>query len=414
MKLDAPFPIGISLLLAGVCCALDGPPTDRGDTAPPIDSDPDTGDSAAPVETGDDSGHQSGDTGSPEDTGDSVPVDTGEAWEPEVQLHVELGGVDEGNDCLDPASPCASLSHALAQAATLGESTHKQLLVGPGSHAVQGLVLEGVPNLHITGSGVGNSTLQGPYPSQVTPSLPLLTIQSDQVVVEGFTIRGIAADAGSGAGISVEGSELWIALRDLRFDGRLDDGNAGGMGVQVRGGDPKLPIHVDIERVQILFFTIKAGILVKGSASQTHISSSTFYGNDCGLGITPGVDGLSDGLVQVTVIDSIFSENDIGLSICDLQQHETSTLVSYSMFSNNLVDVENVAEGEGLFTTADPHFRDAPEDLSLESTGSGDVHCSPGINAGSPESSYRAEPAPNGGRIDLGHLGGSSAASFSC
>ena len=165
-----------------------------------------------------------------------------------------------------------------------------------------------------------------------------------------------------------------------------------------------------------------SGVYVDGASdrpTRVTISYSTIADNaPSGPGVGNGI--FLNTLAQVTVKDSIFWSNGPKGDFANLDS-KTSTLdISYSVFDG---PTEGVRVGQGQ-SKRDPLFADAANaDYQLKSAAgrwdpkagawTTDNETSPAVDAADPASPFGNEPAPNGGRANLGRFGDTSFASKS-
>jgi len=390
--------------LLSCSCAPDAPDSGGRDT---VAAETGAGDTGAPDTALDDT---SADTG-PVDTHDSA--DTGEPIDADVVLYVVVEGVDEGNDCTDPENPCASPEHAVAQLSTIEPALAVRISIGPGEYEVYTLDLTGRSSLTLAGAGVEETVLRAPFPDDGLVPAPVVGVSGDNVTVSGLTITGISADEANGAGVMVFGPSSGIVLRDLRIDGTWSGATPGGaLGVNLLAPAADMGIDARLLRLQVIGFTFKAGVLLKGGFQETVFDGCVFYGNDHAIGMTNEIGGTVD--PEVVIVNSIFVGNRVGASVHMPLTDPASVRVDWNLFGPTDQPVERLDLGVGNLEATEPLFRSAPEDLTLQSTAEGDPACSPAIDAGDPASPWSAEPAPNGERVNLGHQGNTDAASRSC
>ncbi|MFH1466134.1 MAG: hypothetical protein ABIO70_17245 [Pseudomonadota bacterium] len=383
--------VGSTLLWAAISCSCtpNTVDTDQGDT------------SGAETALGDTS------------AADTAEGDTGDPVDADVVLYVALGGVDDGNDCLDPENPCASPEHAVAQLAAVEPTLSVRISIGPGDFLVYTLDLTGRSSLTLAGAGVEETWLMGPFPDDELAPAPVIAVSGEDVTVSGLTITGIASDEANGAGVMVMGPSSGIYLHDLRIDGTWPGAESGGaLGVNLLAPGAEMGIEARLLRLQVIGFNFKAGVLLKGGYQVTAFDGCVFYGNDHAVGMTNEIGETVD--PEVVIENSIFVENRVGAGVHMPLEDPTSVRIDWNLFGPTDQPVERLELGVGNLEATDPLFRSAPEDLSLQSTVEGDAGCSPAIDAGDPASPWSAEPSPNGERVNLGHQGNTRAASRSC
>jgi parallel beta-helix repeat protein len=172
------------------------------------------------------------------------------------------------------------------------------------------------------------------------------------------------------------------------------------------------------------------GIGIKDDADPT-IVNNTLYGNVFGLRIYHHVDGFGGG--KGRFINGVIWNS----TMLDLSFEEGTTVIEHSCIGN-LLDADGndaldgdgnlIADAPGMLTSGagcdDPLFADPDTfDFHLLSAAGRwdpeakawvkDAETSPLIDAGDPTQDVADEPAPNGGRIDIGRYGGTDEASKS-
>lgn len=351
--------------------------------------------------------------GSESGTPDSGVLDTGGADAYDIVLYVEITGADADNDCQDRARPCATPEWALSLLPGLEPLARKQVRLGAGSWEVRPLSLVGISHVALTGAGWDQTLLHGPFPCDTTDPLPILSVAGTEVVVEGLSIDGIASDMANGTGITVTGPVQDVILRDLRVDGRAaSDGDVGALGLLLLGDSEASTVHARVHRVQVLGFSFKAGLLLKGAFQDVEVQNAVFYANDHAVRLTNNYTEVAD--PHMVLQNSIFQGNMVDVSIAEPLVDASQVEVSWNLFGPGDMPLESLEGGEGNLEGVDPLFRSAPLDFSLQSTADGDPGCSPAIDAGDPEASCGAEPEPNGARLNMGIRGGTAQASRSC
>jgi|GEM_PF-3384321 len=132
--------------------------------------------------------------------------------------YVAVGGNDGGgaNDCTLQAAPCATVQHAIAEAAA-GD----RISIGTGTFYEADLTV--AKNLTIEGAGLGPTTINGSKSSNV----PILTVQGNvSGHVDDLTLAGGANEFPGGA-ISVGGSGADVTISHVEFfenSGGIDGG----------------------------------------------------------------------------------------------------------------------------------------------------------------------------------------------
>jgi parallel beta-helix repeat protein len=186
------------------------------------------------------------------------------------------------------------------------------------------------------------------------------------------------------------------------IDGLVFDGSSGaGKGIVVSGGHSVVTHNV----VHGLFGSGGAGIQVTSSASAT-VRNNTLINNHLsggGVIIYPiYVEGNVDGLGVVQ--NNIVAYNDNGIYV-------NPAGVNHDYNCSYLNDFQDWNGANGA-----QQANDISQDPRFVNAGSADVRLkssSPCMDAGNPSDDFSKEPAPNGGRIDMGAYGGTSAASLS-
>jgi exo-beta-1,3-glucanase (GH17 family) len=154
------------------------------------------------------------------------------------------------------------------------------------------------------------------------------------------------------------------------------------------------------------------GVSITGAGSKVTLSHGTIGAKSRLFGGEPGTSVLigagADG-ADIDISNSILGfENkayNVGLAIKTAggaAATSATVKVRYSLITGTRV---GTGAGEvGILTGIDPDVKDIPNlDYHLWAY-------SPSINAGDPATAFAAEPAPNGGRVDLGYYGGTAGA----
>jgi uncharacterized repeat protein (TIGR02543 family) len=173
------------------------------------------------------------------------------------------------------------------------------------------------------------------------------------------------------------------------------------------------------------------GAVFNSSVSSMALNNCLFYVN---TGFLNGSAVTNDNIGNLTVTNCTFYNNSVtGSGALYTGTTGSSVVVKNSIFWGNNSDqisgdtasvtysvIDGGYSGEGN-SAADPWFVDAPNgDFHLQSQGghwtAGDVwvqdlQTSTCVDAGDPSSSYSNEPAPNGGRINIGSYGNTAQAS---
>ena len=341
------------------------------------------------------------------------PAVVGEALEPDHVLFVSRAGADASNVCSSASKPCRTLARALDLARAMAGDKKKQIKLAAGTLEIGCNTLSGLANLRLTGQGPELTSLVGPFPSSkdLRPC-SLLLISGKNITLEGFSIKGIADHSGNGIGVRVNGPASNVLLLDLRIDGRARAAGQrpGAMGLQLNGEPNKEVKEVTVLRSQFLGFKLKAGILIKGPSVALRVYNSVFHDNDRGIGISS--DQASRSTLKVTVKNCIFHGNVMGISANRAPSGDDLYLLDYNLFFKG--GSERVPRGRHSMFGLEPHFVNPPEDFSLQTTTAGHHKCSPAIDAGDPAHEYSLEPAPAGGRINLGIKGNTRWAARPC
>jgi hypothetical protein len=155
---------------------------------------------------------------------------------------VSTTGTDSGNDCSDPLSPCASVTHAV-EAAILGNGSYKNdIKVSQGVYNNENLLIDSLKKISITGgwntdfsSRSRDASLTLLDGGQTTSGLCLDMQDTDiEFRLEGFTIRNGSASGGGGIHILSRNS----AVRALFMNNIIRQNNANyGGGVSVYSAD---------------------------------------------------------------------------------------------------------------------------------------------------------------------------------
>ena len=354
-----------------------------------------------------------GDAGPGGSAAPSLPARASQDWVPQDVLFVSGGGRDAGNHCTSASAPCRTLGRAVGLARGLRGARKKQIKLAGGRHKIGCTSLSGINNLRISGAGPGLTTLVGPFPGDREPRpCSLLLISGEDVVLEGFSLEGIADHMGDGIGVRINGPARRVLLRDLRFDGRgqASGQHPGTMGLQLNGAPPREVQDVTVRRCQFLGFKRKAAMLVKGPSVAVAVYNSVFHGNDRGIGISTASDSRSN--LKVIVENCIFHKNVKGISADRSPTRGDRYHLDYNLFFRG--GSERVLRGRHDLYDVDPLFVHPPRDFSLQSTAGGHKGCSPAIDRGDPAHDHSREPAPAGGRINMGIWGNTRAAARSC
>lgn len=183
------------------------------------------------------------------------------------------------------------------------------------------------------------------------------------------------------------------------FDGLVFDGSAGaGNGLLVTGGNATVTHNI----VQNITASRGSCIEVAFAASAT-VKNNTVVNNILsGGGVIVYSIYIKGNAGGATIVqNNIAYNNDVGISInLGLSGVTSGYNCAFLNRSGNF-------DGAGMTTT------DISEDPKLVNSANGDVrlkatsHC---INAGNPADPFADEPAPNGGRIDMGAYGGTGSA----
>lgn len=148
----------------------------------------------------------------------------GAAVHAQADRYVDPAGGDGGNDCLNHASPCASIGHAVDQAGT-----------GDTIHAAAGVFTESFEidkSLTLQGAGTASTILQAHgQPGQASGRV-LFVASGHEVTIRGMTIRhgnaiSGSTTAGSGAGLYNDGADL--SIESVVFMDNIASSFGGGM-----------------------------------------------------------------------------------------------------------------------------------------------------------------------------------------
>ncbi len=274
-----------------------------------------------------------------------------------------------------------------------------------------------------SGGGLDLALLHGPSSAEAGSLAASGNTIAGNTAVAGGGLRATLSSGGPGAGGSmvVETSTIWknsatsfgagavLAIESegasgasARFSRNLvaenvatkadtDDATGGGLFLYLRGGEGQAGTAVD-------FCTIAANRSDEGAAA-IEIES----------------DGAPGGSARVDVSNSILANN-VGMGIGGplarddgkMQQGGERDLgihVAYTdVFGNTRVDFERTLEGE--LTVDDTVISGDPKLVDDYALG----RCSAAIDTADPAADYSTEPQPNGGRSNLGHLGGTASA----
>lgn len=253
-------------------------------------------------------------------------------------------------------------------------------------------------------------------------------------VVGGATIDGNVVRDNVGVGDHAGG--LYLAGRVEVTRNRVQGNRIGtdygwGGGIHVFGDDSAATLRGNVV-AENGAPTAGSGVFIDDGADATLVGE-LYYRNDCtvqgGEGLYADSGGQTPTVVRVANVtvaehrcpDVALGGNAILAEVSDQGGPKTAVTVVNSILWDNAgrdvagvgttVEVtysitEEAIEGTGNLSE-DPQFADP---------GASDFHLregSPGIDAGDPSADVGAEPEPNGGRIDLGHTGGTSDATTS-
>ena len=171
----------------------------------------------------------------------------------------------------------------------------------------------------------------------------------------------------------------------------------------------------------------KTGAGIYCEANHLSIQGNTFVGNtaDCGGGGLYFTESLSNPNLNSNIVSGNEAGSEYGGGGVGFIGGATPTALSYcNVEGNEPDDYYGITDPTGTNgnISEDPLFEDAPEgDYHLESeaghwTAGGwvaDATTSPCIDAGDPASDFANEPAPNGGRVNMGVYGNTVEASKS-
>jgi hypothetical protein len=293
---------------------------------------------------------------------------------------------------------------------------------GPGQRR-----LDAIANLvsgnRASGSGGGLNLVNGPSSTETGSLAASGNTVAGNTAAAGGGLRATLVSGGSGAGGSlvVEKNTIWknsatsfgggavLAIysegasgASARFSRNLvaenaatnadtEDATGGGLFLFLRGSEGQARTVVD-------FNTIAANRSDQGAAA-IEIES----------------DGQPGGSARVDVSNSILANN-VGMGIGGPLARDKGKVqpggerdlgihVAYTdVFGNTRVDFERTLEGE--LTVDDTVIAGNPKLVDDYALG----RCSAAIDAADPAADYSTEPQPNGGRSNLGHLGGTASA----
>jgi len=199
--------------------------------------------------------------------------------------------------------------------------------------------------------------------------------------VSGLTIRNCSA--------TVDGGGVYLIDSTATFTGCTISNNiasnpARGGGVFCEGASSDVAFHNCV--ISGNYAADGAGVFAErftaGSQCRVSLANCTIAGNR--LTAAGAAGGVNTGDADVTILNSIVWGND-GAGVSP----SSAVSVGYSNIQGGYWGQENI--------NADPLFADSEYHLGFQS---------PCIDAGDPSSSFTGEPAPNGGRINLGAYGG--------
>lgn len=248
-------------------------------------------------------------------------------------LYVATSGNDSGNDCLDNASPCASLQHAVEQAFTgdeirvaAGTYSGAQTITHTDSYTYtqvvlidKGLTLRGgYSTIDWANSkpSVNSTTID---PAGFGRGITVIGTLDDQVLIEGFTITGgdytglgnpagvpnqVCNNTGGdcGGGIYVQNSAVYLKDLTISFNNAGEASEGGGIYLwQTRN------THIDGVRVLENLAISGGGLHAEDISFPITITDSLFAGNQAELGGGISLQSSIRSLVKIS--DSEFYQN---------------------------------------------------------------------------------------------------------
>lgn len=255
-------------------------------------------------------------------------------WEFEIygrdpaQRHVDADGSDSGNDCLDAASPCATITRAVGQA-----NAGNTIRIAAGTYTESFTIDK---SLSLQGAGQGSTIIQasavpGVAGERVITIPAGLVVEIGAVTIRHGQVAGGGA-AGEGGGIFNSGSTLaltnvTLAANEARSGAGLYNKNGGSValtGVTFRGNRA----------------TAVGGGLRNFAGSDSALAGVTFSGNEADRG-----GGMANNSGAHELSDVIFSGNQARLG-GGLYNVDSSPELTHVMFNNNATG-PGTEDGEG-------------------------------------------------------------------
>jgi uncharacterized protein (TIGR03382 family) len=200
---------------------------------------------------------------------------------------------------------------------------------------------------------------------------------------------GVALQGGGAGKTTIDGTGLGVGMS---FDRSTPDRKARIEGVTVTGADTCVQVGngatgVQIQRVVVRDCRVTGVAVQPGGAAE--VASATLVGNATAV--------ASAGTTRIK--NSLLTNNTVALAV-----EPGGTLAStYNDLFGNQKDYSGVAPGEGDLSQVVTFADFKTHDFRL-------VGQQPSTDKGDPGDDFSAEPAPNGGRINLGAFGGTAEA----
>ncbi|HIP73693.1 MAG TPA: PKD domain-containing protein [Anaerolineae bacterium] len=198
--------------------------------------------------------------------------------------YVAPGGSDTG-DCTDMLAPCATISYAVSQVTLPGENVQ----VAAGEYRENAVLDRPVV---LQGAGAEATVLDGDVDMDGLPDGPVITIASDQVVIQGFEIRN------GTNGIQGQTSQSLIAGNVIHHN--FDLAATEGAGILLWGANNENAITANV-----IFQNGRQGIYI-GSDDKNIESWNNFIGNNVIYG---------NGLFQESNAKAYYDSEGYGISL---------------------------------------------------------------------------------------------------